>query len=248
MYTYTRIISQEFIQPLIRTCVIFLSDKDLLTMSLIVYGFPLSPFVRKLFFCLAEKGIDYQLETVPPFNQPSWFREISPLGRIPAIKDGDLTLADSSVICQYFEDKYPDLTKLLGKNAEQHAKVRWLEKYADYELAPLTTFTVFLHRVVNPSMNKPCDEKTVQAALADKLPAHFDYLEQSLGHAEFFVDDSLSLADLAFTCQMINMEHAGEQLDNERWPNLAALFARIKARPYMQALLQKEYQLLSSMK
>jgi glutathione S-transferase len=123
-------------------------------MSLIVYGVPLSPFVRKLRLCLAEKGLDYQLEIVLPFDQPHWFRNINPLGRIPAIKDGDLVLADSSVICQYIEDKHRDLTPLLGQNAEQHAKVRWLEKYADYELAPLTTFIIFQHRVINPSMKK----------------------------------------------------------------------------------------------
>ncbi|MGV8843589.1 MAG: glutathione S-transferase family protein [Pseudomonas sp.] len=217
-------------------------------MSLIVYGVPLSPFVRKLRLCLAEKGLEYQLEIVLPFDQPHWFRNLNPLGRIPAIKDGDLVLADSSVICHYIEDKHRDLTPLLGKNAEQHAKVRWLEKYADYELAPLTTFTIFQNRVVNLSMKKPTDEDAVQSALTEKLPVHFDYLEQILGKAEYFVGDTLSLADLAFACQIINMEHAGEQLDEQRWPNLTALFSRIKARPSVQGVLQGEKKILASMK
>jgi glutathione S-transferase len=217
-------------------------------MSLIVYGVPLSPFVRKVRLCLAERGLDYQLEIIFPFDQPSWFLELNPLGRIPALKDGDLILADSSVICQYLEDKYPDLTSLLGQNAEDRAKVRWLEKYADYELAPLTTFIIFQHRVINPRNKKSSDENIVQSALVDKLPVHFDYLEQTLGNAEFFVGDRLSLADLAFTSQMINMEHGGEHIDKQRWPNLAALFARIKARPSMQGLLNNEHEILSSMK
>ncbi len=217
-------------------------------MSLIVYGVPLSPFVRKVRLCLAEKGLDYQLEIIFPFDQPSWFLELNPLGRIPALKDKDLILADSSVICQYLEDKYPDFTSLLGQNAEDHAKVRWLEKYADYELAPLTTFIIFQHRVINPRNKKPSDENIVQSALVDKLPVHFDYLELTLGNAEFFVGDRLSLADLAFTSQMINMEHGGEHVDKQRWPNLAALFARIKARPSMQGLLNNEHEILFSMK
>lgn len=217
-------------------------------MSLIVYGVPLSPYVRKLRLCLAEKGLDYELVIVLPFDQPTWFRDLNPLGRIPAIKDGDLTLADSSVICQYFEDKYNDLTPLLGQNAEQHAKVRWLEKYADYELAPLTTFTIFQQRIINPSMNKPCDEGAVQLALKERLPVHFDYLEKTLGNAEFFVGDTLSLADLAFACQMINMEHGGERLNEQRWPNLTGLYARIKARPSMRAVVQGERKILASMK
>lgn len=217
-------------------------------MSLIVYGAPLSPFVRKVFLCLAEKGLDYQVKIVLPFNQPSWFKEISPLGRIPVLRDGDLTLADSSIICQYLEDKYPNLTPLLGQDAEQHAKVRWFEKYSDYELAPLTTFTLFQQRIINPSMKKPCDEDMVRLTLVEKLPVLFDYLEQKLGNAEFFVGNSLSLADLAFACQIIMMEYSGETLDKHRWPNIAAHFVRIKARASIQNLLNNEQEALASLK
>ena len=217
-------------------------------MNLTVYGVPLSPYVRKLRLCLAEKELDYELVIVLPFDQPAWFKDLNPLGRIPAMTDGDLTLADSSVICQYLEDKYNNLKTLLGQTPEQHAKVRWLEKYADYELAPLTTFMLFQQRIINPSMGQHCDEKIVRTALTEKLPSHFDYLEQSLGNAEFFVGGSLSLADLAFASQMVNMEHAGEQLDAKRWPNLLALYNRIKARPSMQNLLEDEQEILASIK
>lgn len=216
-------------------------------MSLTVYGAPLSPFVRKVRLCLTEKDLEYSLEIVLPFGQPAWYRELNPLGRIPALKDGDFSLADSSVICQYLEDNYPESTALLGRNAEQRARVRWLEKYSDYELAPLCTFGVFRNRALKPSMGQPCDEAAVQCALTEKLPAHFDYLEQTLGSAEYFVGDSLTLADLAFACQMINMEHGDEHLDAQRWPNLAALYRRVKARPSVQALLPGEQKVLAKM-
>ncbi|MDX1723007.1 MAG: glutathione S-transferase family protein [Pseudomonas sp.] len=215
-------------------------------MSLTVYGAPLSPFVRKVRLFLAEKDLEYSLENILPFGQPAWFRDLSPLGRIPALKDGDFSLADSSVICQYLEDNYPE-HPLLGRNAEQRARVRWLEKYSDYELAPLCTFSVFRNRALKPSMGQPCDEAAVQSTLTEKLPAHFDYLEQTLGTAEYFVGDSLTLADLAFACQMINMEHGGEQLDAQRWPNLAALYRRVNARPSVQALLPSEQKVLAKM-
>ena len=158
-----------------------------------------------------------------PFDQPQWFRNLNPLCRIPALKDGDLVLADSSVICQYIEDKNRNLTPLLGQNAEQHAKVRWLEKYADYELAPLTTFTIFQNHVVNSSMKKPTDEGAVQSALKEKLPVHFDYLEQSLGKAEYFVGDTLSLADLP-TCRLgvcLSNNQYGARMRGVRWYALA---------------------------
>ncbi|MNJ64433.1 Stringent starvation protein A [compost metagenome] len=82
-------------------------------MTLTVYGAPLSPFVRKVRLCLLEKALDYQLEMVMPFNPPDWYLQLNPLGRIPALRDGDLTLADSSVICQYLEDAYAAADNLL---------------------------------------------------------------------------------------------------------------------------------------
>lgn len=216
-------------------------------MSLTIYGAPLSPFVRKVRLFLAEKNLDYQLEIVLPLGQPAWYRELSPLGRIPAMRDGDFTLADSSVICQYLDDKHAESPTLLGQNAEQRAQVRWLEKYADYELAPLCTFSVFRNRALKPSMGQSCDEAAVQKALHEKLPAHFDYLEQTLGSAEYLVGDSLTLADLALACQLINMQHGDEQLDAQRWPNLSAHYARITARVSVQAVLPGELKMLAKM-
>ncbi|MCY1279619.1 Dichloromethane dehalogenase [compost metagenome] len=216
-------------------------------MSLTLYGAPLSPFVRKVRLYLLEKGLDYQLEIVTPFGQPAWFRELSPLGRIPAMRDGDVTLADSSVICQYLEEKHPQLSPLFGRDAEERARVRWLEKYSDYEVAPLATFGVFRNRALKPTMGQPCDEAAVQAALTDKLPPHFDYLEKSLGSAEYFVGEHLTMADIAFTTQLINMEHGGERLDVERWPRLAAHYERITARDSVQAVVPGEQKVLAKL-
>ncbi|MNQ76299.1 Dichloromethane dehalogenase [compost metagenome] len=216
-------------------------------MSLTLYGAPLSPFVRKVRLYLLEKGLDYQLEIVTPFGQPAWFRELSPLGRIPAMRDGDVALADSSVICQYLEEKHPQLAPLYGRDAEERARVRWLEKYSDYEVAPLATFGVFRNRALKPTMGQPCDEAAVQAALTDKLPPHFDYLEKNLGSAEYFVGERLTMADLAITTQLINMEHGGERLDAERWPRLAAHYERVTARDSVQAVVPGEQKILAKL-
>lgn len=217
-------------------------------MSIILYGVPLSPYVRKVRVCLAHKKLDYKLEIISPFNQPDWFLELNPLGRIPALKDGELSLADSSVICQYLDEKHPNLPPLLGNTAEQRAVVRWIEKYADYELAPLATFTVFQQRIIAPTMQKQTDEALVQSALNEKLPPLFDYLEGYLGSNEFFVGESLTLADIAVSCQLMNMEHGGEQLDESRWPNLAALHSRVKQSTAMHTMLEGEQKILASLK
>ncbi len=217
-------------------------------MSRILYGAPLSPFVRKVRLCLAKKALDHELEVVLPFTPPAWFFDISPLGRIPAFRDGEFTLADSAVICQYLEDAYPATLRLYGQDARQAARIRWLEKYADYEIAPLATFTVFGQRLLKPAMGQASDEVAVRHALDDQLPRHLDYLERELGTEAFFVGDSLSLADLALACQWVNLQYGGEQLDASRWPGLWQHHQRICALPAVQAVLQSEQWVLQKLR
>lgn len=213
-------------------------------MGLIVYGASLSPFVRKVRACLLEKQLDYSMELILPRNQPDWYYEINPLGRIPALRDGEFDVCDSSVICGYLEQKYSETVALCGKSAEEVARIRWLEKYADYEVAPLATFTVFFNRTLAKSLGLPNDEEAVQKAL-DKLVAHFDYLEQQLAENDYFVGNRFTLADIAIVTQWVNFSYGKEQLDAERWPKLAAHKHRVLQRESFQALLVDEARMLA---
>jgi glutathione S-transferase len=65
---------------------------------LTVVGVAPSPFVRKVRVFLAEKGIPYEMQIQAPFGQPPEFMKISPLGKVPVLRDGDFTLPDSSAI------------------------------------------------------------------------------------------------------------------------------------------------------
>lgn len=213
-------------------------------MGLIVYGAALSPFFRKVRACLLEKQLQHSTELIIPGQQPEWFYEISPLGRIPALKDGDFTLCDSAIICGYLADKYPQENSLMGRSAEETARIRWFEKYADYEVAPLATFKVFFNRVLAKSMGGSCDEAAVQKAL-QKLVTHCDYLERQLAEYDYFVGNRFTLADIAVVTHWINMSYAHEHLDAERWPKLVAHKERILARNSLQQLQLDEDKLLA---
>lgn len=210
-------------------------------MSTCVFGAPLSPFVRKVRVCMQEKQLGYNLEVIMPFATPDWYKEISPLGRIPGFRDDSgFSLADSSVICQYLDEAHPHTPSLTGNNPQERAKIRWFEKYADYELAPHTTFNVFVNRVLKPVRGEACDEASILIALTEKLPPHFDYLEQQLGTQNYLVGNQFSLADIALISQLINFEYAGEIVDGTRWPSLEAYFQRLKAHPSIHAVVQTE--------
>ena len=62
----------------------------------IVHGNGLSPYVRKVRFFLAEKGVDYDHDPLLPFPKTPELLAKSPLGKIPFYEDGDLVVPDSS--------------------------------------------------------------------------------------------------------------------------------------------------------
>jgi glutathione S-transferase len=65
-----------------------------------IIGSYLSPYVRKVLVVLELKGIPYEVDPIVPFYGDDRFSEISPIRRIPVLIDDQVTLPDSSVICQ----------------------------------------------------------------------------------------------------------------------------------------------------
>jgi glutathione S-transferase len=59
---------------------------------------------------LEEAGVDYEIETVDlraeNRRDTPEFLAASPLGKVPALIDGDLAMADSAAICLYLADRY----------------------------------------------------------------------------------------------------------------------------------------------
>ncbi|MBV9992389.1 MAG: glutathione S-transferase family protein [Alphaproteobacteria bacterium] len=212
-------------------------------MALMIYGSTVSPFVRKVRVVMAEKGLQYTIDPVSPFRAPPDFREISPLGRIPAFRDTDLPepnhLCDSSVICDYLEHKYP--TPALYPSAPyDRARALWFEEYADSILAETMGRGFFFERVVKKILKAATDEAVCQTTLTEKLPPLFDYLSAQLGGNEYLVGGAFSIADITVATMLVNFEHAGGVIDAARWPKLAAYIKRMHERPSFKACIDEE--------
>jgi glutathione S-transferase len=220
-------------------------------MGLIVYGANLSPFVRKVRIVLAEKGLKYEQEQVSPFQPPPTFLEISPLKRIPVLRDTDLpepnTLPDSSVICDYLERKFPT-PALFPSDPFQRARALWFEEYADSVLAQACGAGVFFERIVKKFIRQQPDESVVAATLKDKLPPLFSYLDKEIGTKKYLVGDAFSIADISICTMLVNFEHAGETVDAARWPNLARYVGEVHARPSFKACIDEEAPIVKSVR
>ena len=212
-------------------------------MAITIYGGSVSPFVRKVRVALAEKGIEYKLDQVSPFNPPPEFLAISPLKRIPVLLDSDVpepnTLPDSSIICDYLEHKFPK-PALYPADAFERARALWYEEYADTALAPAIGTGLFFERIVKKMLRRETDETVCQATLSEKLPPLFDHLEHEIGNKEFLAGGAFSIADIAMGTMFVNFAHCGETVDAKRWPRLASYVARLHARPSLKALIDEE--------
>ena len=212
-------------------------------MSLVVMGGSVSPFVRKVRVVLAEKAIDYQHEQVNPFAGPPGWREISPLGKIPALRDGDRIINDSSVICAYLEKRFPS-PPLYPTDDYQFARALWLEEFADGGIVPLGGPKIFLTLALRPVITqKPPsaeEEEVARKTFEEDLPPLFEYLEKTLGDQEFFVGGRLSIADIAITSPFVNMRHAGYAPPRKRFPRLRGFLERMWQRPSFKKPIEEE--------
>ncbi|TNF33684.1 MAG: glutathione S-transferase family protein [Gammaproteobacteria bacterium] len=217
-------------------------------MANIVYGVPLSPFVRKVLAVLEHKAIPYQLKSTLPGDASAGYRRMHPLGKIPAFADDWVMLADSSVIVAYLEERYPR-PSVLPASITDRARARWLEEYADTRLHELLGPGLFFERLVKPGMmGKPCNEALVQRTIKTQLPAEQDYLEQQVPAAGFFFAEGLGLADISVAGVFLNASYAGYQVDPARWPRLAAYLQRVWQAPAIQRRMPDETPIVEMLK
>ena len=204
-----------------------------------IIGSFVSPYVRKVLACLELKGIAYEVDPITPFFGNDEFERLSPLRRIPVLIHGDVALSDSSVICAYIDENWPE-NPLLPSSPADRARARWLEEYADTRLGDLLIWSLFYQRVVRPLVwGEPTDEERVARTLSEDLPRALDYLEAELP-ADDFLFGAIGLADISIATFFRNGSYAGFTADAARWPRLAAFVERTLAHPCFAATLPFE--------
>jgi len=204
-----------------------------------VIGNYISPYVRKVLVCLELKGIDYEIDPIAPFVGNDEFSKLSPLRRIPVLIDGELVLNDSSVICQYLEDRHPT-PAIYPRDIADRAQARWLEEYADTRLANGLIWKLFYQLAIRRHIfREATDEAVVQQARDVEIPATLDYLENRLPD-DGFVFGPLSIADISIASFFRTASFVRYEIDAARWPRSAALVAQVQALPVFQKLARFE--------
>lgn len=212
-----------------------------------IHGALLSPFVRKVITACNLKGLEFEHEMVMPGTQTPDFLAISPLGKIPGFTDGDLAISDSSVICEYLEEKYPQVS-LLPTSPEDRARARWLEEYADSVIANGVAVFFFQRVLRGVMMGEEPDEALLEKVASTEHPKIFSYLEGQLPDSGFMFGEDILLADVCLFSPFVNGGYAGFSVNGDDYPKLAAFLERVRNHPVMQQVLAPEEAFVAGMK
>ncbi len=211
-----------------------------------IVGTYISPYVRKVLVCLDIKGIEYRIDPIVPFFGNEKFSEISPVRRIPVLIDEFVTLSDSTVICEYLEERYPN-PPLYPSTPAARARARWLEEFADTRMGEVFIWRFFNEIVIRRFVwGEKTDDAVVRKTLDVEIPQVLDYLESELPSTGSFFFGEISIADIAVAAFLRNAEFAGFSIDAERWPLAAEFATRTLNHPSFYQLRQLEALLLQT--
>ena len=143
----------------------------------------LCPYVQRAVIALAEKGVAHERVYVDLADKPQWFREISPLGKVPLLVVGDDVLFESAVICEYLDDTVTP--RLHPEDALERARHRaWIE----FGSAILNDIWSFYTARDEAALTKKRDD----------IVSKFQQLERHLGDGPFFAGARFHLVDAVF--------------------------------------------------
>ena len=203
-----------------------------------IFGFPLSPFVRKVLVFAAEKGVEVDNVLFHPSQPPEDFLIASPFRKIPAMKDGDFTLADSTAIVTYIEARHPS-PALLPADPQARARAIWFEEFADTIMTPTGGKIVF-NRLVGPTfLGLQGDEEAAKQGEKDLEPI-LAYLDGVAPADGWLAGAEFSIGDIAVASTLRTLGYVGWEPKTENHPATAAWYDRVRARPAWQAVAERE--------
>lgn len=190
-------------------------------MSLELYDVPKSGHCHRVRLAASLMGIDIKLVPVMEMEgqrQGAAYLAINPLGQVPTLVDGDLTVRDSIAIIRYLERTYASQQGWMPTAPNELAQVdEWLAVAAGVMFrGPNMARLIKLFGMAG--------DHAAAVAMSGKV---FDLLEQSLEGQPWLVGSRATLADIA-CYSYVAVANEGE-LDLSGYPNINAWLASVQA-------------------
>jgi glutathione S-transferase len=195
-------------------------------------GFAVSNYYNKVKMQLLEKGVPFE-EVLVWASQDEGHLARSPRGKVPYVEVDGRTLAESSAICEYIEEAYPQ-NPLLPQGPFERAKVRELIVFLDLHVE------LVARRLYREAFfgGKITDE--TKAEVEKDLPRGLKAVMRLASFAPYVAGPALTLADCAATQHLPVVRLATKAIFGrdflEPYPQVAAYLKEMGQRPTVQRI------------
>jgi len=226
--------------------------------GLVLFHLEFSTCSQKVRLVLAEKGLAYASRIMAVREREhlsDWYLAINPNGVVPAMLHNGQPVIDSSVICEYLEEVFPE-PPLAPRTAIGRAQMRGWMRY--FEEVPTTAIRVPSFNVFKGVHRASLGEDAF-SALTEKLPLrkHFyrqmgpngfdqDKTEEAMERLRacltrvsdalsdgrpFLLGDGYTIADILLVPTVVRLEDLGLSHVWDDLPNITRWYAAVQARP-----------------
>lgn len=211
-----------------------------------LYQIHMSPFASRVRIQIYAKGIESHFELVEPPGglRSEEYRAIHPLGRVPALEVDGTVIAESSVICEFIEERFPE-PRLLPVDSLARARVRFLMRFVDLYIFAVMEATRGPDEPSARVMQDP-GRRFAPASLRrafERVAEGFDQLESFLGPGPYALAGELTLADCAlaplFFLATRLMPMAGLGSPMEGRPKLASWWSQVQTHPAVARVFEE---------
>jgi len=194
-----------------------------------IYYHPLSfPSLAPVFTAEAA-GIDYATKLVDlskDEQKSDEYLAINPYGKVPALKDGDFTMAESAAIMRYMAREHG--SSLYPADAKAQAKCdQWMD-YVNHHIRT-NVGKVHFNRSLAPMFGAPVDEQSLADGLRF-LGNNFPAIEQTLSQQPYLCGDEMTLADIALVAALEPIDMS--KIDISAHPSLTKWLAARRSEDF----------------
>jgi glutathione S-transferase len=142
---------------------------------------------------LAEKGLACALQPCAPHSPE--ILAVHPFGRLPALRDGEITLFETSAIVRYLDESFGGSATLLPGTPLARAQCeQWVSATNAYLYDTMVRRYVLQYLFPRGAGSQP-DRGVIDAALQE-MPAQLAALDKAYGACDWLAGGALSMADL----------------------------------------------------
>ena len=164
--------------------------------KLILYGTPVSTYVRTVRLLLESAGLDYTLKKIDIFNgenQSAEYLSKNPFGKIPTLEvDGEL-LYETAAITEYLNIVFA-AHKFSPSEPMLQARMRQIIAIIDSYLYAPAIRTIVIERLIVPSQGGKTDSDLVKKALTPAQRA-VEAIESLAVASPYLLGSEVSIAD-----------------------------------------------------